>query len=413
LTPKKHITLIGINYYPEDTAIGLYSTQLTEYLIENGFDVSVVTGFPYYPQWEIKQIYVDKPHFFQEKFGKIQILRYKQFVPENPTFLKRILHLLDFTYGSYRNLKNITHTDLVFSVIPFTTDVWLGNKLAKRHHAKLWVHIQDFEFDAAIESQLSSNKNFLFKGLFKIEAFLLNKAAVVSTISHSMIAKLKNKINNQPEIYLLPNWVDPEFINPAKTKLHPFLTSQKFKILYSGNIGQKQDWELYTKIVDYFKDTDDMEFMIVGAGAYKEQLKAIIKKYPNVKIYDPVPFEQLPDLLCSADLHVLFQKNDVIDTVMPSKILGMMASEKPSVIAGNEKSEVAKIINESNGGYYFDNNDFENIKKHILQLKKQTDIAQKIGYNARNYIIHHFSKEKVLSEFISKINSILEKQNVT
>ena len=27
---KKHITLISLNFYPEDTAIGLYSTQLAK-----------------------------------------------------------------------------------------------------------------------------------------------------------------------------------------------------------------------------------------------------------------------------------------------------------------------------------------------------------------------------------------------
>ncbi|HIP33818.1 MAG TPA: colanic acid biosynthesis glycosyltransferase WcaI, partial [Bacteroidia bacterium] len=40
------ITIIGLNYYPEDTAIGLYTTQLAEYLSHNNFKVEVITGFP-------------------------------------------------------------------------------------------------------------------------------------------------------------------------------------------------------------------------------------------------------------------------------------------------------------------------------------------------------------------------------
>ena len=40
---SKKITIIGINYFPEDSAIGLYTTQKAEYLVENGFDVTVIT----------------------------------------------------------------------------------------------------------------------------------------------------------------------------------------------------------------------------------------------------------------------------------------------------------------------------------------------------------------------------------
>jgi colanic acid biosynthesis glycosyl transferase WcaI len=54
------------------------------------------------------------------------------------------------------------------------------------------------------------------------------------------------------------------------------------------------------------------------------------------KYYPPVPYEELNDLLCR--FACAFQKNAVVDTVMPSKILGMMASAKPSIVTGNEYS---------------------------------------------------------------------------
>ncbi len=405
---NKHITLIGINFYPEDTAIGLYSTQLAEYLINKGYDVSVITGFPYYPQWKIAENYRNKPRYYTEKHKGIEIFRYKQYVPENPGFLKRIIHLLDFTFGSYFNLKKIKHTDLVFAVIPFTSDVWLGKKLAQKHKAKLWIHIQDFEFDAAIEAKLSGGNGFLFKILFKIESYLFNQANMASSISHAMIKKLKTKIRPEKNTYLLPNWVDPNAINPQKARQHPYLSSEKFKVLYSGNIGQKQDWDLFVQVAGAFQDNPDIEFVVVGAGAYKETLKKRLEKYPHVSMYDPVPFEELSDLLSSANLHVLFQKNDVIDTVMPSKILGMMASEKPSVMAGNKASEVAQVIEDSKGGFYFDNQDKDLIINQIKDLIKNKEKAVEIGKNARKYIIEHFSSDKILADFEKQITQLLQ-----
>ena len=95
----------------------------------------------------------------------------------------------------------------------------------------------------------------------------------------------------------------------------------------------------------------------MGDGAKKEWLCNKIKGFKNVKYYKPIEYKDLSNLLCSADLHILFQKNDVIDSVMPSKLLGMMASSRPSLITGNINSEVKIVIDESKGGFYVSDND--------------------------------------------------------
>lgn len=75
---KYSITIIEINFSPEDTAIGLYSTQMCEYLSKKCYDLNVIIGFPYYPKWEISQEYKN-----------------------------RIIHLLQLTFESFRNLFKI------------------------------------------------------------------------------------------------------------------------------------------------------------------------------------------------------------------------------------------------------------------------------------------------------------------
>lgn len=405
----KNITIIGINFYPEDSSTGLYTTQMAEYLSKY-YNMNVVTGFPYYPEWEIKNEYKNKSKFLIEQKENIKIYRYKQYVPKNPTFKKRIFHLLDWTFGSFFNILKIKKADLVIGIVPFTTSIVLGLLLAKIRGAKVWVHIQDFEFDAAFESGLIKQekkgiKAKIFDILFNIERTLFDKVDIISTISNGMMQKLKNKTKS--ETYYLPNWIDEKFIDPKKAKKHPFLISNKYNILYSGNIGEKQDWNFFIKVVEYFKDNDEIEFIVVGAGAKKEWLVKNTSHYKNVKHYDPVKYEELPDLLCSADLHVLFQKNNVIDTVMPSKLLGMMASAVPSVVTGNLKSEVAKVFEKSEGGCFFDSNDFEGVVQKILELSKNVELSKAIGLKAREYVIKNFSYEEIMNRFNIKLNEIL------
>lgn len=405
---SKHITFIGINFYPEDTAIGLYSTQMIRHLENLGYDIEIVTGFPYYPQWKIKDNYSRKPKYFEEKLGNIRILRYKQYVPSNPTFLKRVLHLVDFTIGSFFNLKKIKKTNLIICVVPFTSTIALGLWLKRRHKAKMWVHIQDFEFDAAAQTLISDSgrvKKGLFKWLFTMEKTLLNKADLSSTISKTMLNKLKSK--TKVDTIYFPNWIDINQINPESSKTHTYLNSKNFKILYSGNVGDKQDWGLFVELVKMIQQTDKIELIVVGQGSRFEWLKGQLKNKNFVRFYEPVPYEELSDLLCAADLHILFQKQQVLDTVMPSKLLGMMASGVPSLVVGNSSSEVKEILNESQGGIYLDTYDINLVYNQILDFSNNNRKILQMGINARKYVSDNFSKENVLKNLNKIIDELV------
>lgn len=406
---KKRITIIGINYYPEDTAIGLYTSQLAEYFVKNNIEVDVITGFPYYPAWKINSAYKFKKTFYKEIINGVTVIRHKQYVPKNPVLFKRILHLLDFTLGSFINLFKIKKTDVVLCIVPFIGSVFIGKFLSRLKGAKLWVHIQDFEFDVVSDSNLvgkKTDKNFIFRILFYFESKLLNSAYLLSTISSSMLKKLTGKTKNEIEKKLLPNWVDPNFILPKEHKKHSYLTSDKFKILYSGNIGEKQDWEFFIKFVTELEKEKDIQIIIVGNGSRRYWLEEKLLDLENIWFYNPVAYSELSDLLCSADLHILFQKVNVIDTVMPSKILAMMASEKPSLITGSLKSEVSKVLIESKGGKFFETNKTEDVLQYVYELKSDKTLIKKYGKNARNYIVEEFSKNQILKQFIETFKKL-------
>lgn len=407
MTTKKHITFIGLNFYPESTAIGLYSTQLVDFLEEQGYEISVITAFPYYPQWKIADDYQDKPRFFKEQKGNTTLYRYKQYTPKNPTFLKRVFHIIDFTIGSYFNLRNIKQSDLVIAIVPFTSAAFLGGWVKRRLQAKLWVHIQDFEFDAAFQSGLMQSEkkagNFLYKLLMRLERYTLNKADTVSTISHYMMDMLARK-TKQPT-YFLPNWVDENDINPETAQQHPYLTSKKFKILYSGNIGDKQDWDFFEQLIKHI-DFTRFELKIVGDGAKRADIATHIEAYSGISLSPPVPYSALSDLLCSADVHILFQKPEIQDTVMPSKILGMMASNKPSIVTGHPESEVRHIMQESGSGFYNPTAQVEQVIDQLEQLVANKKKSAQMGNNARQYVLKHFSRKQILHNFITALDQL-------
>ena len=407
---KESIVVITGNYFPEDTAIGLYTTQFSVFLKQKGFDVKVITGFPNYPQWKIRENYKFLPKFYSEKHANIEIIRYKQYVPKVVDFRGRVFMMFSLLYGTFINAFKIKNADLVICIVPFTISVLPALFISKKHHAKLWIHIQDFEFDLALDSGIIKKNsivfNFLKKAISTFEKKMLNSADITSSISNNMLKKIKEKSKHKYP-YFFPNWVSSEKINPEISKNHNLINSCKFSLLYSGNIGEKQDWSFLEMVCNLIKPTDNIEIVIVGDGGYKNSLLQKLSKFSFVQFYDPVPYVELNDLLCSANVHFLFQKMEVVDTIMPSKILGMMASSKPSIITGNKNSEVYSIFNESKGGFYYYENDSEKVYQTIINLKNDRNICTETGERARKYVLSKFSENQILENFYKELKIVL------
>lgn len=399
------ITIISLNFYPEDTAIGLYSTQMAEFLAKE-HQVEVITAFPYYPQWKINSSYQNKSMFIKEQKGNLTIYRSKQYVPSQPSFIKRVFLMISFTIGAFINLFRLKNKpDLVIAIIPFTSSAFLGVISKWLYGSKIWIHIQDFEFDAAIESGIIKKYKFFESILLGVEKIILNKADIVSTISNGMMKKLGSK--SKSETYFLTNWIEENFIQKIpQGNRHPYFQEGKFNILYSGNIGEKQDWDFFMKVVTKLKEYENIVFQVVGDGAKRKDLEAECLSFPNVSFHDPVSYENLPFLLSTADLHILFQKSDVIDTVMPSKLLGMLASGVISVVTGNKDSEIKEIFEENLIGFYSHSIDQEEVINFITKVKLHPDDFQNYTKNAQSYVIENFSKTKVLSKFRDKLENL-------
>ena len=91
---------------------------------------------------------------------------------------------------------------------------------------------------------------------------------------------------------------------------------------------------------------------------------------------------------------------------MPSKLLGMMASAKPSIITGNPNSEIAKIYQESKAGYFFGDNSVNNLIDCIKNLQNNNTLSKELGDNAQKYVSENFSKEIILNNLLTEIEQL-------
>ena len=66
------IVVWGINYAPEQIGIAGCNVALCEYLVEQGCDVTMLTAFPYYPEWR-KRVGDAKRIFGSEKNNGVRV----------------------------------------------------------------------------------------------------------------------------------------------------------------------------------------------------------------------------------------------------------------------------------------------------------------------------------------------------
>jgi colanic acid biosynthesis glycosyl transferase WcaI len=345
-----HALLYGINYAPELTGIGKYTGEIAEWLAARGVTVTVVTAPPYYPAWRVEPPYVAN-RYHRETLRGVHVWRCPVYVPRSKTAVRRIAHLASFAFSSLPVLLwvAIRHRPrLIFVVEPpllAAPAAWLAARLSG---ADAWLHVQDFEVDAAFSLGLLRTR-WLRDAVLALERWLMRRFNRVSTLSERMLDRLATKTVPATRRALLPNWVELDRVRPLPAP--PPLRDAHFAagdivVLYSGNIGAKQGLETVLEAARLLTEPHGraIRFVLCGDGAVRQDLQRAARDAKNVAFWRLVPREQLNELLNVADIHVLPQRADAEDLVFPSKLTNMLASGRPVVATANAATEIAHVL---------------------------------------------------------------------
>ncbi len=144
------ILIYGLNFYPELTGIGKYTGELAAYLAAKHHEVRVITAPPYYPQWKVNKPYRSW-QYLQEKWEGVEVFRCPLWVPGNPSGVKRLLHLGSFVLSSFPVLlgQSKWKPNIILNIAPSIFTALPTLIVSKICSATTWLHIQDFEMEAA------------------------------------------------------------------------------------------------------------------------------------------------------------------------------------------------------------------------------------------------------------------------
>lgn len=277
-------------------------------------------------------------------------------------------------------------------------------KLFKK--SKFDYHIQDMQIEAARDLGMIKSK-MLLNSLFKTERFIMNRADVVSSISDGMIEKLEAKSNR--DVYFFPNWADIKNFQPIDDKVDikkDFgFEPTDLIVLYSGAIGQKQGLEAILHAADKFKYRAEVKFIICGSGPYKETLENMAKKMGlnNVRFFPLQPLEKFNAFLNLAQVHLVIQKADASDLMMPSKLTAILAVGGLALITANPGAGLHTLVTNHGVGIVVDAESQNALNSGIeLALSESIQNVQ-IRKASRKYAETFLDKDQIMQRFVDDL----------
>ena len=395
------LVIYGINYRPELTGIGKYSGEMAEWLAARGHEVRIVTAPPYYPRWRVSEGY-SSWGYRREPLDGVEVWRCPLWVPSKPSGIKRILHSASFALSSFPVMLSqvFWRPNIILVVEPPLFCAPTSLFVSWLCKASSWLHVQDFEVDAAFDLGVLSSLR-LRRIVLKTERWLLSKFDRTSTISDQMIARLGNKGVPPERQVLFPNWVDIDNIYPIES---PNTFREKLGIseasivfLYSGNMGEKQGLETVVEAAQRLNSHKNIVFVMCGQGAAYSRLRDQAEGLANIHWLPLQPLDRLNELLNLADVHLLPQRADAADLVMPSKLTGMLASGRPILATTLVGSEVAKVLKKT--GVTVPPGDVDVFVAELKRLAENEQKRVQLGKAAREYAEKNLDKETVLVRF--------------
>lgn len=408
------ILLYGLNYAPEPVGIGKYSGELASWLAARGHSVRVITAPPYFPAWQIAASYHN--HYAVEHRDGVTLQRCPLWVPRRPSGLTRLLHLASFALSSLPPLiaQCTCRPDVVITVAPAffcAPGALLLGRLSGRRTIT-WLHIQDFELDAAFE--LGLLKGRLLRSLAESwERCTLRSFDRVSSISAAMVHRLGTKGVAPNRSLHLPNWVDLDQIRPqlGAARLHNLyrqelaINPNQLTLMYSGSMNKKQGLDLLVDVIHQLADLPHLVWLLAGEGPTKAELVAATSGLPQVRHLPLQPSERLNDWLNAADIHLLPQKAEAADLVLPSKLLGILASGRPLIASSPPGSELAALAEQA--GVCVPPGDATAFAKALRALITDPERRADAGRRARLLAEEHFNQDIVLGRFEQQLHCLV------
>jgi colanic acid biosynthesis glycosyl transferase WcaI len=212
---------------------------------------------------------------------------------------------------------------------------------------------------------------------------------------------------------LVYDWVDTSLIQPLPrdtefSREHNL--SDRFVVLYAGNIGLSQGLEHVLTAAEILSDHPKILFLFVGDGASRESLEAQAHKrqLKNALFLPFQPRARLPEVLGTADVSLVTLRHGIGSGSLPSKTFSILASGRPILVSVDLGGRRIIKKDRSESGICVPPENPNRLAEAILMLKNDNSLREMLGSNGRKWAEQYHSPQSAAEQFEILLSKAIE-----
>ncbi len=387
----------------------MYSTDLVNHILKKDFEVTVLTGLPFYPWWKTPLEY---SHITPGKkfIDSVEVVRIFHKISSKGGLTARLMLEVSFWRYGKQALKEILFKkfDLTVAIIPSVSAGLLARRVALKQKIPGLLVVQDISSLATLQSGMPGAPLF-----YGIATFLEKRASrwanSVIAVSEPMSQALRKILKNHQVVNVVNNYsiskvsqensmLDAELICKVKTA---------FYVIHTGNIGYKQDLMNVVRAAALLEFHEDVQFLILGHGNQELMIKNAVKDMSNIRLLPFVSENSYQNLLRAAGTLLINERATLREMSLPSKLTSYLASGTPVIAAVSKDGATAKFLDDA--ALLVQPGDPAELAKKILSLKNDIDLQKKLGQKGKLFTQVKLDAKKGREEYSKIISGLLEK----
>ena len=344
--------------------------------------------------------------------GHLEIHRFSMFREGKNPIVRALRYSLcwikQFYYGWAT--KNV---DVIYLASTPPIQGMLGGILRKIKNVPFVYNLQDIFPDSLVGTGLAKKDGLLWKIGRLIENFTYRNADKIIVISEDFKRNIMAKGVPEEKIEVIYNWVDEQAvvdIPRSENKLFDKygLNRSKFYITYCGNIGLTQNMDMLMESAKALESNEDIQFVLIGNGAYREKLDQIIKNrnISNVTLLPFQPYEDISHVFSLGDVGLVISKPGVGENSVPSKTWSIMSASRP-VLVNFDENELKDIVTKNECGIFTKAGDKVAFTDAILKLYHNREVCKEMGRHGRKFVLEYLTKEVGTQKYVNVIKSVV------
>lgn len=429
------VVLLNQPFHPDVAATAQMGKDLADRLVREGHQVVAIASRSLYGQ---RGGSLPK----REVVDGIEIHRVGVSLFGKSSIAARLADFLLFYVLAFLKLMTIPRPDVV---VPFTTPPFIAlaaivGRWLRRWRVVCW--LMDVYPDVAVSCGVMRPGGLLTRVLEGLNRWVLARCDAVVVLGRCMRERVLAKGIAAERVHLIPVWADTHDIRPIAHAGNPYRERwglapaadrwggrEPVCVMYSGNFGIAHEAATICQAMlrlrefpprespgDASRPVIPVRFVFVGGGKRRAEIERFIEGHGLgwsddaavcARYEEYQPRESIGQSLAAGDIHLVSILEGTEGTIVPSKLLGIMAAGRPAILIGPGASETGRVIAEVGMGEIVRQGDSERLAWVIGELAADGQRMARLGTRAREGLVDRFDAATATGQWAALLAAVV------